>query len=259
MNNGGALAITSAKFKFHGIAAHAAAAPDRSRSALHAVTLMGNGLGFMPHTLHSYERGDGAERSSGSAELYLMGCSPASTTLNSIRAPLGKVANGRPMMTETKFDMRIINSNSNGMGNDPSAETAQKNLEEVVGFAYPTEGKAHFGEESQNSLPLGAAEDIASTATVDVSWNVSTIGFSAATFVPGVAAHTWQATACAGMTIGQKGMITAAKAIAITAADLFADPQLVAPAKTDLQPQLAGKSYYSGIPAGQKPPLDYRK
>src|SRR4051812_26871435 len=64
------------------------------------------------------------------------------------------------MMTETKFDMRIINSNSNDMGNDPSAETAQKNLEEVVGFAYPTEGKAHFGEESQNSLPLGAAEDI---------------------------------------------------------------------------------------------------
>ncbi len=42
--NGGMLAITSARFTFHGVAAHAAAAPDRGRSALDAVMLMGNGI-----------------------------------------------------------------------------------------------------------------------------------------------------------------------------------------------------------------------
>jgi aminobenzoyl-glutamate utilization protein B len=47
VNNGGMLAVTSAKFTFHGIAAHAAMAPERSRSALDAVMLMGNGIAFM--------------------------------------------------------------------------------------------------------------------------------------------------------------------------------------------------------------------
>src|SRR6202042_3516841 len=45
--DGGALAVTSAKFTFHGIAAHAAMSPDHGRSALDAVMLMGNGIEFM--------------------------------------------------------------------------------------------------------------------------------------------------------------------------------------------------------------------
>ena len=284
VNNGGALAVTSAKFKFHGIAAHAAAAPDRGRSALDAVMLMGNGLEFLREHVASNTRIHYIVTNGGmapnvvpeTAELYLMARSPSATTLNGIWTRIEKVANGAAMMTETTLDMRIVSSDSNIIGNDPLAKAAQKNLEEVGGFSYTPEEK-HFGEELQKSLPPGAAEDLASTATVrplrpfdpnapsastdvgDISWNVPTIGFSAATFVPGVAAHTWQATACAGMSIGQKGMLTAAKAIAITGADLFANPQLVADAKADFQHQLAGKAYQSGIPAGQKPPLDYRK
>jgi aminobenzoyl-glutamate utilization protein B len=77
--------------------------------------------------------------------------------------------------------------------------------------------------------------------------------------VPGVVPHTWQAAACAGMTIGQKGMIEAAKALAITGADLFSDHQLVLAAKADFGRQIQGKTYQSVIPQGQKPPIDYRK
>jgi aminobenzoyl-glutamate utilization protein B len=98
----------------------------------------------------------------------------------------------------------------------------------------------------------------ASTDVGDVSWNVPTIGFETATFVPGVVAHTWQAAASAGMSIGQKGMIVAAKALALTGADLFADHQLVLDAKSDFERQLQGKTYLSAIPAGQTPPLNYR-
>jgi aminobenzoyl-glutamate utilization protein B len=53
-------------------------------------------------------------------------------------------------------------------------------------------------------------------------------------------------------------MVVAAKAIALTGADLFANPQLVADAKKDFARQLAGKTYKSEIPEGQKPPLNYR-
>ena len=105
------------------------------------------------------------------------------------------------------------------------------------------------------ALPPDAA---ASTDVGDVSWNVPTIGFRTATFVPGVVAHTWQAAASAGMSIGQKGMIVAAKALAATGTDLFSDRQLVLDAKADFRRQIEGKTYQSVIPAGQKPPLNYR-
>lgn len=85
------------------------------------------------------------------------------------------------------------------------------------------------------------------------------IGFLTATFVPGVVPHTWQAAACAGMSIGQKGMIVAAKALSLTGADLFLHPQFVADAKADFKRQMKGKTYQSVIPPGQKPPLNYRQ
>jgi aminobenzoyl-glutamate utilization protein B len=282
--NGGMLAVTSAKFLFHGVAAHAAAAPDRGRSALDAIMLMGNGIEFLREHVPSNTRihyiitngGVAPNVVPDTSELYLMARSPSSTTLEGIWARIQKIGQGAALMTETTLDVKIVSSDSNIIPNDVLAKVAQKNLEEVGGFRYTAEEK-HFAEDLQKSLPPGAAGDLDSTATVaplrpvdpnapsastdvgDVSWNVPTIGFVAATFVPGVAPHTWQATACAGMTIGQKGMLTAAKALAITGADLFSNPQLVQDAKTDFQRQLKGKTYQSAIPPGQKPPLNYRQ
>ena len=46
----------SARFLFHGIAAHAAMAPDRGRSALDAVMLMGNGVEFLREHVPSNSR-----------------------------------------------------------------------------------------------------------------------------------------------------------------------------------------------------------
>ena len=60
------------------------------------------------------------------------------------------------------------------------------------------------------------------------------------------------------MSIGQKGMVVAAKALAATGADLFADRQLISDAKADFRKQLNGNTYQSVIPEYQKPPLGYR-
>src|SRR6185436_19150023 len=54
--NGGALANDTAKFLFRGVAAHAAFAPERGRSALDAVMLMGNGLEFLREHIPSNSR-----------------------------------------------------------------------------------------------------------------------------------------------------------------------------------------------------------
>jgi aminobenzoyl-glutamate utilization protein B len=278
--NGGMLANNSARFQFHGIAAHAAAGPERGRSALDAVMLMGNGLEFLREHIPSNSRvhyiitngGAAPNIVPDSAEMYLYARNPSSVVLGNVWSRILKIAQGAALMTETTLDMKEIGGTTNVVPNEVLAKVAQRNLEEVGGFAYTPDEK-QFAEEVQKSLapgegkklestaavlPLGARTGQASTDAGDVSWNVPTIGFRAATFVPGVVAHTWQAAATSGMSIGQKGMVVAAKALAITGADLFADAQLVADAKADFRKQLNGATYQSVIPEFQKPPLDYR-
>ena len=282
--NGGALSLNSARFLFHGVAAHAALAPERGRSALDAVMLMGNGVEFLrehvPSTtrIHYVITNGGAAPNivPDTAELYLLARNPSLPVLGGIWDRILKIGQGAALMTETTLEVKDVGGDANLVPNDALAKVAQRNLEEVGGFRYSADEK-HFAEELQKSLPPGGAGDLDSTTAIlplrrpdpnapaastdagDVSWNVPTIGFGTATFVPGVVAHTWQAAACAGMSIGQRGMVMAAKALAVTGADLFSKPQLVLDAKADFRLELAGKSYQSVIPVGQNAPLDYRK
>ena len=283
VNNGGALAVTSAKFTFHGVAAHAAMAPDRGRSALDAVMLMGNGIEFMREHVPSTTRVHYVISKGGVApnvvpdlaEMDLMARSPSNATLNGIWEWINKIAQGAALMTGTTLEVKGVGSDANIIGNDALAADAQKNLEEVGGYTLSAQQKA-FALELQKTLPAEGAQPLsltevvqplkpydpnqpsASTDVGDVSWAVPTIGFGAATFVPGVAAHTWQAAASAGMSIGQDGMVIAAKALALTAMDLFAEPQLVQAAKVDYEKRMTGKTYETAIPAGQKPQINYR-
>lgn len=281
--NGGALAVTSAKFTFHGVAAHAAMSPDRGRSALDAVMLMGTGIEYMREHVPATTRIHYIISKGGAApnivpdlaQMDLMARSPFNQTLAGVWERILNVAKGAALMTGTTLEVTDIGSDANIIANDALAPVAQKNLEEVGGYTMTADQKA-FALELQKSLnaesipPLDVTEKIqplrvydpnqpsASTDVGDVSWNVPTIGFSTATFVPGVAAHSWQAAASAGMSIGQTGMVIASKALALTAIDLFTTPQLVADAKADFAKQLTGKTYSSPIPAGQKPLIDYR-
>jgi len=283
VSNGGMLAINTARFLFHGVAAHAALAPERGRSALDAVMLMGNGIEFLREHIPSNSRihyvitngGAAPNIVPDTAELYLYARNPSSVALSGVWNRILKISQGATLMTETTLDVKEIGGDANVLPNDALAKVAQRNLEEVGGFRYTPE-ETHFAEELQKSLPAGGARELDSTALIrplrgpdpneaaastdvgDVSWNVPTIGFLAATFVPGVVPHTWQAAASAGMSIGQKGMIIAAKALAATGADLFSDRQLVLDAKADFRRQMEGKAYQSVIPDAQKPPLNYR-
>jgi aminobenzoyl-glutamate utilization protein B len=178
-------------------------------------------------------------------------------------------------MTGTTVEVTDIRSDANIIGNDALAPVAQKNLEEVGGFTMSDAEKA-FALEMQKTLnidtmpsldethsveplrPVDLNAPSASTDVGDVSWTVPTIGFTTATFVPGVAPHTWQASASAGMSIGQDGMVVASKALALTAIDLFSNTALVQAARADFDRKLTGKTYHTFIPAGQEPPINYR-
>jgi aminobenzoyl-glutamate utilization protein B len=92
-----------------------------------------------------------------------------------------------------------------------------------------------------------------------VSWTVPTVGLVTATFVPGSPGHSWQNAAAAGTTIGIKGAVVAAKAIALTGADVFTNPKLVADAKAELKTSQGPNFTYKAMVGDRKPPLDYRK
>ena len=284
VNNGGMLAVISAKVTFHGaLRAHAAMAPDRGRSALDAVMLMGNGIEFMREHVPSNSRihyiitkgGVAPNIVPDLAQMDLMARNPSNSVLADIWDRLLKISQGAALMTGTTVEVTDIRSDADIIGNDALAQVAQKNLEEVGGFtmsdterAFALEMQKTLGIDTMPSLeethsieplrPVDLNAPSASTDVGDVSWNVPTIGFTTATFVPGVAPHTWQASASAGMSIGPDGMVVASKALALTAIDLFSNAALLQAARADFDRQLTSKTYHTFIPAGQKPPHNYR-
>lgn len=64
--------------------------------------------------------------------------------------------------------------------------------------------------------------------------------------------------ACTGTSIGEKGMMVAAKAIAASAIDLYRSPELIQRSREDLKRSMADQKYTTLIPEGQKAPKTIR-
>jgi aminobenzoyl-glutamate utilization protein B len=207
------------------------------------------------------------------AEVYYYARQNDMKILDDVWDRILKAAQGAAMGTGTTVEFEITGSVYPTLLNETLAKVMYENLKRVGGVKYTPEETA-FAQELQKSLgtqalPLETAWNIApwqfggtstgSTDVADVSWNVPTVQIGAATWVPGTAAHSWQAVAASGMSIGAKGMMVAAKTIALTTADLFTSPTTVAAAKTELE-QRRGKDFVYRTRLGdRKPALDYRK
>jgi aminobenzoyl-glutamate utilization protein B len=109
-------------------------------------------------------------------------------------------------------------------------------------------------------LPYPRAADTSkgSTDVGDISWRVATGGVRTTCFAAGSPGHSWQNVACIGSTIGEKGILYAAKTLAVTAIDLLEEPDLVEAAKADWQERTKDREYFSFIPEGQAPPAKIR-
>ena len=87
------------------------------------------------------------------------------------------------------------------------------------------------------------------------SWNVPSQVFMVATYPYRAPIYSWQVTACSGMSIGQKGMMVAAKTLAATVIDLFRNPSVVEAAKNDLEAHRKGHPFHLLTPPNHKPPV----
>lgn len=275
-----ALANKSAKFRFYGLSAHASMSPERGRSALDGVEAMDNMVNMMREHVPQETRihyvitqgGKAPNVVPDFAEVFYYVRHPKKEVVASIFERLEKTANGAAMGTETKVEFEIIGGTHDLLINKTLAEAMQKNLQQVGGVKY-SPAEIEFGKKLQSSFtykapaiesaslvaPLQAVIDAGggSTDVGDVSYAVPTVGLSAATWIPGTPAHSWQAVACGGTEVGTKGMMVAAKTMALTAIDLFTDPTLVNKAKEEFL-RSKGDYQYKALLGERKPALNYR-
>ncbi|MEZ4847737.1 MAG: M20 family metallopeptidase [Bacteroidia bacterium] len=275
------LANKSAKFRFKGIPAHAAGAPHKGRSALDGVEAMNNMVNLMREHVPMETRihyvitkgGDAPNVVPGFAEVYYYVRHPEAAEVEKIFARVVKAAEGAAIGTETTMEYEIIHGVYNLVPNEALAEVMYKNLSIVGGVQYDDKEKA-FANKLRESFETNTLVDDAakvmpykvektsgggSTDVGDISWVVPTTGLGAATWVPGTFAHSWQAVAAGGISIGHKGMMVAAKTIFLTAVDLFDDPQVIAKAKIELDGKRGKDFVYKPLLGDRKPPLDYRR
>jgi len=280
VNASSSLAVISAKFRFRGIAAHASGAPERGRSALDAVEAMDSMVNMMREHVPSDTRMHYAISNGGGAANVVPAFAEVDhwarhndmRILDGIWDRLVNAGRGAALGTDTKMEVEVTGAVWNVLPNAYLSSLMQARLEQVGGFTYSADERA-FAETLRKSLdgPLPAIDTSnqilpprtgiggGSTDLGDVSWRVPTVQVHTATWVPGTPPHTWQAVAAGGMSIGHKGMLMAAKTMALTAIDLVSDPAHIQKARAEFE-QARGKDFtYTTRLADRKPALDYSK
>jgi aminobenzoyl-glutamate utilization protein B len=276
----GMLANKSAKFRFRGISAHAAAAPERARSALDGVEAMNHMVNMLREHVPQETRihyvitegGQAPNVTPDFAEVFYYVRHPDSETLHSIFERVVAASQGAAQGTGTTADFEIIHGANALVPNETLGRAMDANLHRVGGIEYSA-ADTRFAEELRKSF-LGVAPPISSAAEVeefaihgvfpgstdvgDVSQVVPTAGLSTAAWVPGTPPHSWQAVASGGTEIGNKGMINAAKTLAMTAVDLFTRPELVKAAADEHRERVGPDFVYRPLVGNRAPPLDYR-
>jgi aminobenzoyl-glutamate utilization protein B len=274
------LANRSAKFRFTGISAHAAGAPERGRSALDGVEAMNNMANMMHEHMPQQARMHYVITSGGNApnvvpdfaESFYYVRAPQPEQVEEIWARLENTARGAALGTGTKVEWEVIHGNNPLLVNETLAKVMDQKLRMVGGVNYTAEERA-WAEEISKSLgdaaePLESAAEVkpydkslgyGSTDVGDVSWATPTVGVRTATWVPGTSAHSWQAVAASGNSIGHKGAQVAAKSMALMAVELFTNEDLRKAARAEFDASRGPNYKYKSLLGDRDPPLDYRQ
>ena len=274
------LANKSAKFQFSGVSSHAAAGPERGRSALDAIEAMN----FMVNLLREHvpeetrihyvitEGGIAPNVVPNFAESFYYVRHPNAGVLATLWNRVIAAAEAAALGTGTTLEYEVIHGNHSVLPNEVLARVAYDHLVALGGPQYDEADRA-FATEIAKTLPSGRYEpgsegviepfvmkqSKGSTDVGDVSWNVPTVGLGTATFIPGTGLHTWQAVATGGTPLARKGTLLTAEVLAATAIDLLSQPDLVAAATVEFNDRRGSDFAYVPLLGDRDPPLDYRR
>jgi len=202
-----------------------------------------------------------------------------------LQARVDKIAEGAALMTETTYERIFVDGTANQLPNTALEKVIWNNLNEAPLPVYTAEERDYAASlkktwKKADALPgLGAEFDKEIAAKVkeltdsnnraindfvypfysgnefkpgstdvgDVSWLTPTVQFNAVTWPAGSPGHSWQNVACGRTTIGDKGLLYAAKVLAGAAADLFTKPELLAAAKAEFAKRTEDEQYLCPI------------
>lgn len=243
------LAIEKARFRFYGLPAHSSSSPHLGRNALSAIELMNIGVHFWREKLSATGRiahiitngGESPNVIPEFAEVEYDVRGKDTAEVKSILSALVNIAAGAELMTQTRMEWESLGGVDSILCNKVLSRHVHRVMKEVYSPAYGArdieQGKAlnaASGYESEDVFHMDVIDWGVDTGMIfgsnDVgapSRKVPLASFFAATTPAGVKSHSWQATAAHGSPIGFKGMIFAAKVLALAMYDVFSDPNML--------------------------------
>ena len=222
------------------------------------------------------------------AQVWYFVRAPNRAQVEEIYARMLGIAKGAALMSGTTYAIDFVTGCYEMLPNRVISDLMYAKMQEVEAMTF-TEREVAFAGELQKTFPAGSLEygyamlektttggfskaDLAnplwtkvlphaptvmvmpgSTEVADVSQITPTSQLTTCCWPFGTPPHSWQITASSGSQIGFKGMLFAAKALALTALDLLTKPDLLQAAQTEFATSTEGRPYVSPIPDGTVP------
>lgn len=276
------LANVRVRFEFFGAPSHAAASPEKGRSALDAVEAFDFMINMMREHVPSDSRIHYVITDGGAAPnvvpehaevLYYFRHQSRKVVLDLFERAV-KAAEGAAMGTGTTMKYEIMNGNYEKLINRHLSQLMHDNMELVGGVNLDERETAFAMELMKNSGVTDTEGALRTMATVkpmgpdgkgsgssdvgNVAWVVPTASISVATYVPGCGGlHSWQSTATGGTTIGTKALLNVSRIYYLTAFDLFQNPELLKDIKDEFESRRGADFKFVPLMGDRKPPLDY--
>ena len=201
------------------------------------------------------------------------------------------IARGAALITGTTVDIKQVAAYSNVIENDTLEDIMYENMRHFVPIGYTEEELAYArrfqaviteldkeglkdlisilsgrDKEKKRQMEESPMLDFVlerhvsfggggSTDVGDVSWVVPTGKVDINCYAAGTALHSWQAVAQGKAPAAHKGMLTAAKIMACTGAELLEKPELLERIKEDWLEKLDGETYPDPLPKDVKPEI----
>ncbi len=222
------------------------------------------------------------------AQIWYFVRAPRRDQVDEIYARVLKIAEGAALMSGTSHDSDFVTGCSELLSNRVISNLLLEKMEAIDDLRF-TEQERAFAKDLQSTFPAGSIrnafdraqssttaeldsaamddplwEDIlphvedpgvssGSTEVGDVSQITPTGQLRTCCWPLGTPPHSWQTVASSGSSIGFKGMLFAAKALALAGYDLMTKPDLLAAAKAEFERDQQGKAYLSPLPEGTTP------
>lgn len=222
------------------------------------------------------------------AQIWYFVRAPQRSQVEEIYNWMLEIAKGAALMSNTTYDIDFITGCYDVLPNNVMSDLMLEKLQEAGDMEF-TEQEITFAKQLQATFPAGSLDysfdrlkkstagelnrtDLenplwpqalphkpepqvmsGSTEVGDVSYITPTGQLTTTCWPLGTPPHSWQIVASSGSSIGAKGMLHAAKAMALTAYDLMTKPDLLAAAQTEFKAATEGKPYVSPLPEDAVP------